>query len=289
MTTFAAADGTSLHELTWNPPGKPRGAVVIVHGYGEHIARYDETARALTAAGWAVRGSDLRGHGESAGRRGFIRRFDEYLDDVGLVIGRARAETGGPLHLLGHSLGGLIATHVALRKKATLALDGLLLSSPFFRLALQVPAVKVLAGKLFSSLIPTLALPAGLKGADVARDPELAALYDRDPLNNKNATARWFTETQTAQADALARAGELALPCLFMHGGADKVADARATEELYGRVAAKDKTLKIYPGQYHEIFNEPLAERQKTFADVVAWLDGHASAAAGEKLHAQGP
>ncbi|HZS39889.1 MAG TPA: alpha/beta hydrolase [Polyangia bacterium] len=286
MTTFAAADGTSLHEMTWTPSGKPRGAVVLLHGYGEHIARYDETARALSAAGWAVRGADLRGHGESAGRRGFVRRFDEYLDDAALLIGRAR-ETAGPLFLLGHSFGGLIATHVALQKKA--ALDGLILSSPFFRLALAVPAVKIFAGKLFSSLIPTLALPAGLKGADVTRDPELAALYDRDPLNNKNATARWFTETQTAQEQALARASELTLPCLVMHGGGDKVADPRATEELFAGISSKDKTLKIYEGQYHEIFNEPAADRVKTFADVVAWLDARGSVDAGEKLHAHSP
>jgi alpha-beta hydrolase superfamily lysophospholipase len=260
--------------------------VVIVHGYGEHIRRYDESARALTAAGWAVRGIDLRGHGESAGTRGFIRRFDEYLDDVALVIARAR-ETKGPLFLLGHSMGGLISTHVALQKKA--ALDGLILSSPFFRLKLPVPAVKVYAGKFFSSVLPTLALPMGLKGADVTRDAELAALYDRDPLNLKKATSRWFTETSTAQEQALARGGDLALPCLFMHGGADKVADPRATEELFATVASKDKTLKIYEGQFHEIFNEPPADRVKTFADVVAWLDAHARAAQGEKLHAQGP
>jgi alpha-beta hydrolase superfamily lysophospholipase len=284
MTTFAAGDGTSLSEQLWAPDGAPRGTVVIVHGYGEHIARYDHVGRALAKAGFAARGADLRGHGKSAGKRGLILRFAEYLDDTAVLIARAREATGGPLYLLGHSLGGLIATHVALRGAPKL--DGLIVSSPFYALALKVPAIKIFVGKIASTLVPGLALPTGLKGADVSRDPEVAAEYDRDPLNNKNATARWFTETQAAQEQAFARASELKLPTFFMVGGGDHVADPKRAEEVFARVGAADKTIKVYEGQFHEIFNEPAADRERTLTDLCAWLLAHAGA---EKLHAQNP
>jgi lysophospholipase len=196
MSFFQSRDGTQLHEETWPATGKPTAAVVIIHGYGEHIGRYDETGRALAAAGFSVRGRDLRGHGQSGGVRGFCNRFDEYLDDVDAIVTRARAE-GLPVFILAHSFGALVAPHYVLRHPTNVA--GLVLTSPFWKLALAVPPLKVLAGKIASTVYPKLALPAGLKGADVARDPEIAAKYDVDPLNNKNATARWFTESSAAR------------------------------------------------------------------------------------------
>src|SRR5437762_11342535 len=114
MSFFAAPDGTQLHEKVWAPSGVPSGTVAILHGYGEHIGRYDEVAGVLVAAGWSVRGLDLRGHGRSSGRRGHITHFGQYLDDAGALVGRARAGSDGPVYLLGHSLGGLIATSFVL-------------------------------------------------------------------------------------------------------------------------------------------------------------------------------
>lgn len=284
MTFFQSRDGTQLHERVWPAEGKALAMVVIVHGYGEHIGRYDETARALAAAGFSVRGLDLRGHGQSGGARGFCRRFDEYLDDVEGTVTRARAE-GLPTFLLGHSFGGLVGAHYALRFPETLA--GLVLTSPYWKLAMDVPAAKVLAGKIASRLYPGLSLPSGLRGADVSRDPKIAAAYDADPLNNKNATARWFTEAAAAQDALWARAGELRLPLLLVVGAADKVASAPHSEALFARIGAADKTLRMLSGQYHEVLNEPPADRQKTVAEIVEWLRAHAQAAEA-KLRADG-
>jgi alpha-beta hydrolase superfamily lysophospholipase len=287
MTTFAAKDGTSIFEKVWPAKGTPIGTVVLVHGYGEHIQRYEHVAAALNEAGWAVRGSDLRGHGQSGGVRGYCNRFDEYLDDLELLLERAQKDLPGkPVFIVCHSFGAVVAGEYLLKRSAPIA--GLVVSSPFYKLKLEVPAVKKIAGKMMSAIYGKMALPSGLKGADVSRDPDIIAIYDRDPLNNKTATARWFTENEAAQADILQRAPELKLPCLFLVGGADKIADPRRAEEVFAKVGSADKTLHVLQGQYHEIFNEIMDERKKTLAMLTSWLkDRHAAASSG-KLHAQG-
>jgi len=287
MSALTSKDGIALYEKVWPSPEAPKGTVLIVHGYGEHITRYDHVAVALGAAGWAARGYDQRGHGQSGGLRGHCTRFSDYLDDLSLVLARARQSLPDkPLFILGHSFGALVSTRYAFDKGAEL--DGLVVTSPYWKLKLDVPKIKIVAGKLMSAIYPTLGLPSGLKGADVSHDPEMIALYDRDPLNNKNATARWFTESTAAQEEVAARAGDLKIPCLVMHGGGDKIADPAQTELVFARIGSADKQLKIYPGQYHEILNEVAADRAKTIADVVAWLTSHAAAAATGKLRAGG-
>jgi len=275
MSFFQSRDGTQLHEQTWPAQGTPLASVVIVHGYGEHIGRYDETGRALAAAGFSVRGLDLRGHGQSSGVRGYCDRFDQYVDDVDALVTRARGESM-PVYILAHSFGALVAPFYVLAHPNSIA--GMVLTSPYWKLALAVPAGKVFAGKIASRLYGKLALPSGLRGADVTRDPEIAAAYDRDPLNNKNATARWFTEASAAQESLVARAAELTLPVLVVAGEADKIAAAPQARVVFERIGSKDKTLRMLAGQYHEVLNEPKPERDKTVAEIVEWLRAHASA-----------
>jgi alpha-beta hydrolase superfamily lysophospholipase len=283
MSFFQSRDGTQLHERVWPADGGARAVVVIAHGYGEHIARYDQTAKDLAHGGFSVRGIDFRGHGQSGGTRGHCMRFDEYLDDLEGEVTRARGENL-PVFLLGHSFGALIGVHYALRFPETLA--GLVLTSPFFKLALAVPAAKVMAGKIASRLFPKLALPSGLKGADVSRDPEVAKAYDVDPLNNKNATARWFTETMAAQHSLVEQADKLELPLLLIAGAADKIADANQAQLVFDRFGSTDKTLRLLAGQYHEVLNELPEDRRQTLALIVDWLRSHAAEAG--KLRAGG-
>ena len=287
MSFFQSRDGTQLHEEHWPAEGKAAAAsVVIVHGYGEHIGRYEETGRALASAGFSVRGLDLRGHGQSGGVRGYCNRFDEYLDDVDAIVARARAE-GLPLFLFGHSFGGLVVPFYVLHHPTAVA--GMVLTSPYWQLALPQPAPKIWAGKIASFIAPKLALPTGLKGSDVCKDPELQAKYDADPLNNKNATARWFTESTAAQAELVVRAPELTTPTLLLVGAADRVAAAPQARVVFERLGSKDKTLRMLEGQYHEVLNEPRPTRTETVREIVEWLRAHASqgaAGSGGKLRA---
>lgn len=272
MSFFQSRDGTQLHERVWPAEGPAYAVVVIVHGYGEHIGRYDQTARDLARTGLVVRGIDLRGHGQSGGVRGYCNRFDEYLEDVEGAVTRARGD-GLPLFLLGHSFGGLVGAHYALKNPA--GLEGMVLTSPFYKLALPVPPPKLWAAKLASRIYPKLSLPSGLKGADVSRDPDVVKAYDADPLNNKNATARWATESMAAQDTLLERAGQLQLPVLLVAGEADKVAYAPQSRIVFDRMGSTDKTLRMLAGQYHEVLNEPPADRNRTIGEIAEWLRAH--------------
>jgi alpha-beta hydrolase superfamily lysophospholipase len=240
------------------PTGLVKGAVLLTHGYAEHSGRYGEVVAALVARGLLTATWDLRGHGHSEGIRGYVERFSEYPGDANdLLVELARDEAwkaAGPVVLIGHSLGGLITFHVGLDDPGRFR--GAILSSPFFGLALAVPAPKRLAAKLMSRVVPAFALPSGLKGADLTHDAALATAYDNDPLLVKKVPSRWFTEVTAAHQVALERAPSWRIPLLIMAGGDDRVASVPAARALFERVGASDKEFRPLEGQFHEIFNE---------------------------------
>jgi alpha-beta hydrolase superfamily lysophospholipase len=240
------------------PEGKILGSVFLTHGYAEHSGRYHHVIDALTARGLTVACYDLRGHGHSEGARGYIERFEDYLRDARALLGHLQGcdawRAGGKPVLLGHSLGGLITFLLGL--EMTDEARGAVLSSPFFGLALHVPAPKRMAGMLLSRLFPGFALPSELRGKDLTHDSKLARAYDEDPLLVKKVPARWFTEALAAQQRALERAPSWKLPLLLLHGGADKVASPSASRALFERINDPRKEFRLLDDQYHEIFNE---------------------------------
>lgn len=273
MASIQTRDGTSIAVYRW-PHETPRAQVLLIHGFGEHAQRYDELARSLARAGFDVHAYDHRGHGHSSGARGYVDRFGRYLDDLDAVLAHCEAARGGkPRFVVAHSMGGLVALMELVDRKP--AWNGLVLSSPFLKVKLKVPMWKVLAAQAASRVHPHLALPSGLKGDAAARDPDIARLYDSDPLNLKLATARWFTESLAAQERVFAEASTVELPLLLMHGEADVIADPQASASLFPRLGSRDKTLELVAGAYHEIFNDPPAERRAVIARTISWLDAH--------------
>lgn len=254
------------------PPIEPRMLVVVTFGYFENMKRYREIIARWTARGLAVAIYDLRGHGLSEGRRGFISRFGEYTDDLQALLAIFEKDASlrklGPPVLFGHSLGGLISIHGALR--ANRPLGGLALSSPYLAIAKKVPAIKLIPGRILSRLAPTVSIPAGVRGADCTRSPEIAEAYEDDPMNFKTANVRWFTETTLAQNEAQARAPEIKIPVLCVHGAADKIAQVGASELFMARVGSADKEFVALPDHYHEVLNEP--DRATTIERFAATL-----------------
>jgi len=293
--SFTASDGTPLRAdyYSGTGPDRPRasrGVVVVIHGYCDHRGRYRHVARHLVEHGYAVLCGDLRGHGESAGERAFIRRFSEYLDDVSAFLAEAQtlflgpdldagasppptADVDAPQRpvLLGHSMGGLVALEYVLANPT--AVRALVAVSPLLGIKLEVPAWKRGLGLTASLLHPTLRLSNGIEPQDLSHDTEVVAGYATDPLVTRQASARWFTETLAAQADVRARANRIRTPTLFLHPGDDRLVDTAVGQEVFSRLGATDKTLNVYPGLFHELFNERQPDRQRVLTDLTTWLN----------------
>jgi alpha-beta hydrolase superfamily lysophospholipase len=266
--TLATPSGAALFRRTWAPETAAAAALAVVHRYGEHSGRYRLLAEALVARGYAVHAVDLRGHGRSPGARGHITRFGDYVDDTLAFVAAVRRQHDGRVYLLGHSLGGPIATLCA---EGDDDFDGLILSSPFIRVGLPVSRAKIVAARLLSRLTPTRDIGNTLQASDLSHEEWIVRAYDADELNHRVATARWATEVLDAQTAALSGAADLRPPLLLQYAGADKIADPRAAEELFVAACSPEKTCRRYDGYSHEIFNE--TGRAAVYADLAAWLD----------------
>lgn len=268
-------DGHRIFWTSWGMTevGPEAPVVVLVHGYGEHIGRYDHVARFLNAGGLGVIGIDLRGHGQSEGARGLVYRYDEYLVDVAAAFDVAsRQHPGGPRVLLGHSNGGLISVRYTLCESGQRP-EYLVVSGPLLGLSIEVPGWKAALGRGLSRLRPETALPNDIEARLLSHDADIVARYGTDPLVHHVATARYFTEMQAAIEDVFQRAHTLTLPVLMMVGGEDQVVDPAGVRRLFHAVGAEDKQHIEYEGFYHEIFNE--TERARVLGDLQTWLAGH--------------
>ncbi|BDG08864.1 alpha/beta hydrolase [Anaeromyxobacter paludicola] len=270
-------DHLRLFWQRFTPPA-PRATVALLHGYCDHSGRYAGMTRALCAAGLEVALVDFRGHGQSDGRRSHVDAFGDYLDDLDAFLAHVRAAAGGRrLFLAGHSQGALVAALWAVvRGRGGEGLGGLVLSSPYFRLALTPPWYKVAAARLLDHALPWLPMQTGLRFQDLTSDPEMQAWTQADRLYGRVATPRWFGEFQKAQAEVLRRAGELRAPLLVLAAGADAIADPRVAEEFVARAGSADKRFERLEGMQHEIWNE--RERARPIAEAVAWVRARAEA-----------
>ncbi len=266
MRNRRATDGTMLATHHWDPPGRTRSTVVLVHGLGEHGGRYRHVGEMLAQRGHAVRATDLRGFGSSGGRRAHLRDWEHHLDDLAGDIGEARAGSPAPVVLLGHSLGGLVALSYALSSRP--APDLLVLSAP--AIENDLPRAKQVAARLLGTIAPTLSIPNGLRGDQLSRDPEVGERYFSDPLVLQRTTTGYGRHALRAAARARAGAGGLSVPTLVLHGAADTIIPPRASRALAGIPGVEHRE---FPEFRHEIFNE---EGGAAATAVVAdWIEAH--------------
>src|SRR5471032_995161 len=274
MNPVITDDGLALHLRVW-PAGNPRrGVVVLVHGLGEHIDRYDHVAQRLNALGFAVVGYDHRGHGRSPGPRGSMPCDDALCADLGRVLYAVRESFPGPLVLLGHSLGGLIAGRfVAEGLQASparwwRAIDALVMSSP--ALDPGTNAVQKLLLAVIAPALPNLAVNNGLKVDWISRDANVVTAYAADPLVHDRITGRLGLFVARQGPAVIATAPRWTTPTLLMWAGADRCVAPRGSAAFAAGAPKNVVTQREWPGLFHEIFNEP--EQDVVLTAMTDWL-----------------
>jgi acylglycerol lipase len=269
-------DGLDMFAQGWASEKDPKAVVCLVYGLGEHIGRYAHVGAAFAAAGYALLGFDLRGHGKSGGARGHTPSLEAFFKDIDDFV--CEAETrypSAPRFLYGHSLGGLLSLSYGLSHK--LNVRGMIVSSPGLRTAIHEQKMKLMLAKVLGSLAPTITLPSELVTAHISRDPQVVTAYVNDPLVHDKITTGFGRAGLEATDIVFKRAAQFPVPLLLVYCSEDKIAFPRGSEE-FARLAPQGLvTLKRYEGLYHEPHNEP--EKAEVLKDYIHWLNAQVKGA----------
>jgi alpha-beta hydrolase superfamily lysophospholipase len=270
--SFAGAGRVAIHYERHAPAaGSPRAVVLISHGYAEHVGRYRELIAHLVGRGMAAVALDHRGHGRSGGPRGHCRDFGEFVADLRQLAEAAEGWWPGvPRILFGHSLGGLVATLYLLSHPETVRAAAL--SGPAFRLPDDSPRWLGRLSQALGRVVPRLGIRTKLNEHLLSRDPAVGPAYAGDPLVHRRVTMGFVRALAVAQEAVGAGAARLRVPLLVLQGDADRIVDPVGAREFAARLTCHHE-LVMLPGYYHELLNEPAAERAHVRALLDAWID----------------
>jgi alpha-beta hydrolase superfamily lysophospholipase len=268
-TNVDLVDGVRALRRAWLPP-EPERALLVVHGLAEHSGRYERFGAWFARRGCAVHAYDQRGHGLSSGRRGHVRAFDEFLDDLERVLRRVREEHPElPIALVGHSMGGLVVASFVCERRPEVA--AAVTSGAALAVSDRISIARRLGARLVRRVVPRAAFPIGIEPSQLSRDPEVGERYTRDPLVFDRITVTLATELMRA-VERTAETGGAAVrvPMLLLHGAEDTLCSPSGSRDFRIAIDVAGSEVRIYPGLRHEIFNEP--EQERVFQDILDWL-----------------
>lgn len=257
-----------LYYEWWVPPAA-RAMLVLVHGIGEHSGRYGPFIRYFVEHGYGVAVYDQRGHGQSEGPRGHLEHFQDLLSDLALVLQHTKsAYPDLPYFLVGHSFGGQVALNFVVRYAK--GIRGLIASSPNIALKLRIPRWKRWLSRHLQHWAPKLMIRQDFQPKWLSHDATVVEAYQRDPRVTRHVTLHAAAEILHNLDVVMALAARIHVPSLFLHAGDDRICDPEATRLFFRRIPVLRKRLKVYPGMYHELFNE--VDKAQVFHDIDQWL-----------------
>ncbi|MFY0644635.1 MAG: lysophospholipase [Bacteroidia bacterium] len=234
-----------------NPLAKAQ--IIVIHGFGEHQGRYIHVAQEFLNDGLTVYTMDLSGHGLSDGKRGDIFSMEQYLDELEELINYVLNENKDlPLYLMGHSMGGLVSATYALKRDQT-QIEGLILSSPWFRLALKPNPIQLVLAKILVKLRINFTQNANLNVDHLSSDLRVGKAYREDELVHGKLTPRAFFEIFNHGIWCQENASKLKIGCLVSHGSDDRIISIDGSKSFANKAGAD---FEIFEGAMHEPHNE---------------------------------
>jgi alpha-beta hydrolase superfamily lysophospholipase len=269
---FKGQGDLDLYYRGYLPPGRLGTVLLVVHGLAEHSGRYMNLVDYFVPRGYAIYGFDQRGHGRSEGLRGYVEKFSEYISDLKTFFDMVREKhPDEKLFIVGHSVGGTIATAYSLHHQEEF--DGLILSGATITPGSSLSPIKIMLARLLSLVMPKLGVDV-IDASALSQDQAVVDAYKNDPLVYRSKIrARLGAELLKAMKLLSGQMPAIHLPILILSGTSDRLSNPEGSRLLYERITSKDKTLKLYDGFYHEIFNEP--GRGQVFDDMESWLTSH--------------
>lgn len=266
---FEVIRNTRNYYQYWSPLDDPKAGLLILHGLGEHCGRYMNLVNRFVPLGYAVYGYDHIGHGKSDGPRVYVERFQDYTGVLDVFLDMIREwQSNKPIFLIGHSMGGLIGALYLLENQGKLS--GAVFSGPGIKVPDNISGGIIFMGKILSLAIPKAGI-IQLDAESISRDRAVVDAYRNDPLvYTGKITARLGAEMLKAMQHVTDNAKKIKLPVMIVQGGGDKLVDPSGAQMLYDSISSEDKSIKVYEGLYHEIFNEP--EHEQVLNDVETWL-----------------
>lgn len=271
METFwhTARDGAKFRILQWSPQGSLRGHVLLLHGHGEHAIRHADCMNLLAASGWRVTGWDLRGHGRSSGRRGWIDSYEQLLEDTHEIVRQCRSEhdRDRPLILYGHSMGGQLALRLAIEEPDKFS--GVITTAPWLRLRIRPPAWKRALAAWAAIHAPWLTMSTGIRHSQLTSSPQICLPAVEAALLHRRMSARMFDELEKGARYLLEHADQLTTPCLIVQGEDDPIMAPNAASQ-FAEATGDHCALVLLPGVRHEPHNDPC--RNDVVCLVTDWL-----------------
>ncbi|HMQ48162.1 MAG TPA: alpha/beta hydrolase [Saprospiraceae bacterium] len=261
------ADGVAIYFKEWAVE-HPKGVIAIVHGFSDHINRFDHVAAYFNQQGYSVLGPDLRGHGHSSGKRGHSPYRALLNQELTLLSATLEEKYPSLPHFLyGQSMGGALVLAHGLETKHPYA--GIIASSPWIKLAFPAPAIKLLVARILRPVYASLTLPAELDSRHLSRNPEVGLVYDKDPLVHGMISVETGLAMLELGEQLLAQNQAYPLPLLIMHGSGDQITSATASSQFFEQTKG-NSSYKVWPEAYHELHNETNADEVLAF--VLSWI-----------------